>query len=190
MPTTYTKKLAAVAQTQYDKYHWLHEHDAQLAAQIKKYWQDLNLGFPGIETPWSAVFVSWCVRNAGATTDEFKAAAAHSLFVNWAIKNAATGAGLFRGFDIAEYAPQLGDIIQHNRNGNHFDFAFAKANKNYVSHSAIVVETGEDPQGKYALTIGGNEGDSVGRKLVRLKANGLVKQRENSPFICVVQNLK
>ncbi|HMV84792.1 MAG TPA: DUF2272 domain-containing protein [Blastocatellia bacterium] len=190
MPTAYTKKLATVAQAQYDKYHWLHEDDAPLAAQIKKYWQEINLNFPDVDTPWSAVFVSWCISNAGAGSDEFKFAAAHSVFVHWAIKNATAGTGLFQGFAISDYAPQLGDIIQHNRGGNHFDFAFATANKNYISHSAIVVETGEDPQGKYALTIGGNEGDSVGRKLVRLKPNGLIKQRENSPFICVIRNLK
>jgi hypothetical protein len=190
MPTAYAKKLAMVAQGQYDKYHLLHEHDPLLAAQIKKYWEALGLGFPGVDTPWSAVFVSWCVFNAGASNGEFKFSARHSEFVHWAIKNAAAGTGLFHGFDITSYAPQLGDIIQNNRNGNHFDFAFAKANKAYVSHSALVVEIGEDPQGKYALTIGGNEGNSVGRKLVRLKANGLIKQRENGSFICVVQNLK
>jgi len=190
MPTTYAKRLAAAAQSQYDKYHLQHEHDGQLAAQIKIYWEALGLGFPGVDTAWSAVFVSWCVLTAGAATGEFKFSQRHSEFVNWAIKNSANTTGLFRGFEISDYAPQLGDIIQHNRGGNHFDFAFAKANKNYISHSAIVVETGEDPQGKYTLTIGGNEGDSVGRKLLRLKANGLIKQRENSPFICVIQNLK
>lgn len=190
MPTTYAKKLASAAQTQYDNYHLQHEHDTPLAAQIKKYWQGIGLTFPGVDTPWSAVFISWCISNAGASSDEFKFAAAHSIFVHWAIKNAVASTGLFRGFDIAAYAPQLGDLIQHNRDGQHFDFAFAKVNRQYTSHAAIVVEIGEDPQGKYALTIGGNEGNSVGRKLVRLRANGLVKQRENSPFICVIQNLK
>ena len=190
MPTAYAKKLSATAQGQYDKYRLQHEHDAQLSAQIKKYWEALGLGFPGVNTPWSAVFVSWCVLTAGAASGEFKFSQRHSEFVHWAIKNAEAGTGLFRSFEITAYAPQLGDIIQNNRDGNHFDFAFAKANKSYASHSAVVVETGEDPLGKYALTIGGNEGDSVGRKLVRLKTNGLIKQRANSPFICVIQNLK
>jgi hypothetical protein len=81
-------------------------------------------------------------------------------------------------------------LIQNNRNGNRFDFAFAKSHKRYESHSAVVVETGEDPQGSYALTIGGNEGNSVGQKLARLKSNGLIKQRQNSAFIYVIQNLK
>jgi len=45
----------------------------------------------------------------------------------------------------------VGDIIQNNREGNRFDFAFARANPNYISHSAIVIEVGEDTQGRFAF---------------------------------------
>jgi hypothetical protein len=134
--------------------------------------------------------VSWCVKQAGATANEFKFAMAHSVFVNQAIKNASNGTGVFQGFDISVQAPAVGDIIQHNRGGNTFDFAFAKTHTNYVSHSVIVVEIGQDNQGGFAFCIGGNESDSIRRSVVRLNAQGFIKQRSGNPFICVIKNLK
>lgn len=190
MASNYRNKLAGTATEQHTKYHLVDENDQPLSGQIKRYWTDIGLPFPGVETPWSAVFVSWCVKTAGAAPAEFKFAQAHSRFVHWAIQNAVNGTGLFRGFNIADYAPQVGDIIHNNRDGNTFDFEFAKNNKDYASHSAIVVETGQDPNGRYALTIGGNESDSVRRKVVRLKSDGKIKQRTTGPFISVIQTLK
>jgi hypothetical protein len=98
--------------------------------------------------------------------------------------------GVFRGFKITEEAARIGDIIQNNRSGNHFDFDFAAANANYESHSAIVVARGEDSQGRFAVTVGGNESDSIRTRRVILNADGTVKQRSTSPFICIVKNLK
>ena len=103
------------------------------------------------------MFVSSCVKKAGATATEFAFAASHSVFVHQAIKNAASGTGVFRGIDVTTAKPAVGDIIQNNRGGSKFDFAFAKANTDYPSHSAIVVEIGADTLGPFALTIGGNE---------------------------------
>jgi hypothetical protein len=87
--STFTQRLARIAEDQYNKYHLQHEHDPQLSKQIQKYWADLGLNFPGVNTPWSAVFVSWCVKSAGATAQDFKFSAQHSVFVNWAINEAA-----------------------------------------------------------------------------------------------------
>lgn len=42
----------------------------------------------------------------------------------------------------------------------------------------------------YALTVGGNEGNSVGLKRVALCEDGFIRQRERDPYICVIQNLK
>jgi hypothetical protein len=53
-----------------------------------------------------------------------------------------------------------------------------------------VVETGVDSNGNYATTIGGNESDSIRMKVVRLNANGLIKQRPTGSYISVIQDLK
>lgn len=190
-PTPFAMKLAEIAKGQYDTYHTLREKDKKLAAQIHNYWTGLGLSFPGVNTAWSAVFVSWCVKQAGAAKDEFKFAAAHSQFVHAAIGNASNNRGVFRGFDIKSYVPKVGDIIQNNRGGTKFNFEFAKQNAAYFSHSAIVVEEVKDAQGnRFVITIGGNEADSVGRKTVKLDANGKIIQRKKDPYICIIQTLK
>jgi hypothetical protein len=189
MPSTYALKLASVAEDLHSTFHLQHETDPGLTKAIKSFWADVGEAFPGVSVPWSAVFVSACVKRAGATKAEFKFAAAHSVFVNQAIKNADSNTGVFRGREITAHAPQIGDIIQNNRSGNTFTFKDARKKTDYPSHSAIVVETGTDSGGGFALTIGGNESDSIRQTIVRLDKNGMIKQ-VGSRFICVIETLK
>ena len=190
-PSAFAAKLASIAQAQHSKFQFTNESDPSLCKEIKKWTKDIGFPFTSCtEVPWSAVFISWCVKQAGATKAEFKFAMAHSVFVNEAIKNAANGKGVFQAFDISEKPPGVGDIIQNNRRNNTFNFAFAKTHTNYESHSVIVVEIGQDNQGGFAFCIGGNENDSVRRTVVRLDSRGFIKQRAGSPFISVVKDLK
>lgn len=188
MATAYQARLARIAQQQFEKFGLLRENQEPLATQIRAYWEDIGLTFPGVETAWSAVFVSWCVKKAGATKVEFKFAAAHSQFVYEAIANTAANTGVFRGRELSAYAPKVGDILQNNRSGGTHDFEFARTHKSYKSHSAIVIEVGSDVGGKYLRTIGGNESDSVGLKEVRLGATGLVLN-SSGLYICTVETL-
>ena len=188
MPTPFQTKLATVAQQQFNRFRLLRENQPPLSNQIQKYWTDLGLVFPGVATPWSAVFVSWCVKQAGATPGQFRFSSAHSQFVHFAIQNAQNGTGMFHGRKVSGYAPKVGDILQNNRAGNNFDFAHAAANTAYASHSAIVMEVGIDNVGRYLRTIGGNEADSVGLKEVRLNANGVVRNG-NGLYISVIETL-
>ncbi len=191
MPTPFAIKLAEVAREQHAKFQFTNEADPALCQQIKKWTQDIGFPFESCtKVPWSAVFISWCVKKAGATKSEFKFAMSHSVFVHQAIKNTTNGTGVFRGFNFNEKAPAIGDIIQNNRSGNNFNFAFAKANAEYSSHSVIVVETGVDAQGGFAFCIGGNESDSVRRTVVRLDDKGFIKKRTGNSFISIVKNLK
>lgn len=190
MASAYAKKLATTAKKQYDLYRFYSEDDGKLAKQIAKYWGDLGFKFPGVGTAWSAVFVSWCVQQAGADKSEFTFSPAHSQFVYEAIQNGLKQTGVFRAFAVDSYGPNLGDIIHNNRNGASLDFDYARTHKSYQSHSAIVIDVGVDGQGGYAMTIGGNESDSVRRKIVRLDNKGRIKQRTSNPFIAVIQTLK
>lgn len=192
MATTFAKKLARKAEDEFNNYHIYDETAPIMAARIKTYWTDIGLSFPGVGVPWSAVFVSSRVKAAGATKTEFKFAAAHSVFVYQAAKNAAANVGVFRAFAPTSYAPKIGDIIQNNRSGNTFTFSYAKSHENYVSHSAIVVEEGVDGSGRYVRTIGGNESDKVGERIVRVTSSGLIKQPASALnyYISVIQNLK
>ena len=192
MPTTpFAKELADTAQQQYATFKNMDEAEPQLCKQIQKYWTGLGFKFTScVSVPWSAVFVSWCVKQAGATASEFKFAQSHSKFVYKAIANALQNTGVFRGHKITEYQPKPGDIIHNNRGGGTFDYEYAKKHDAYQSHSAIVIEVGEDNNGKYALTIGGNEGDSIRVKEIRLDKNGLIKHRKVNPYISIIENLK
>jgi hypothetical protein len=192
MTTPFARKLAQLAEAEFDAFHGFDETSRQMSRRIKAYWTGLNMGFPGVSTAWSAVFVSFFVKSAGATAREFLFSARHSEFVHAAIQNAKSESGLFRGRRIESYAPKIGDIIQNNRDGNRFDFAHAARRNDYKSHSAIVVEEGTDGNGRYVRTIGGNESDTVGQKIVRVNRAGLILPPRADPtrFICVIETLK
>jgi hypothetical protein len=189
-PSEFVNRIVDLANQQYQKYHQYVESDAPLKEQIRTYWDDLGYTFPGVETAWSAVFISWLMRTGGAAPSEFKISNAHSRFVYWAIANARADRGLFRGYPIESCSPRVGDLIHNNRGKQKLDFAFAAAHEAYESHSALVVALGRDASGTFATTVGGNEGDTVGRKRVPLGADGKIVQRTENPFICVVRNLK
>jgi hypothetical protein len=186
----YPQQVAIIAKQQYQQFHEFEEDDAPMSAQIRHYWEDIGFDFPGVTTPWSAVFVSWIMRQAGANASEFKASTAHSRFVFWAIHNKNNGTGLFWGHAIPNHPVKVGDIIQNNRGGQNLTYNFAAAHEAYQSHSAVVVELGSDGNGRYAITIGGNEANAVGRKRVALDSNGMVRQRDTNPYICVIENRK
>ena len=172
MSTAFEKRLATLAQAQFDKYRWLRENQDPLASQVKTYWTDLGLAFPNVAQPWSAVFVSWRVKQAGATAAQFMFSPQHSQFVHAAIANAKAHAkgganaapGAFTGRDVGQYAPKMGDILQNNRGHGAYTFQYAATHRSYPSQSAIVMEAGVDNKGNYLRTIGGNESDAVGMK--------------------------
>lgn len=186
MSTPYQKKLATLAQEQHRKYSLLRENQEPLAAQIADYWAGIGLAFPNVRTPWSAVFVSWCVKQAGANSQQFLFSSRHGDFVHKAIANANSGNGHFFGRPVSEYQPKVGDILHNNRAGNNFNYAFAATHKQYESHSAIIFEVGHDNRGRYLRTIGGNEDDSVGMKEVRLTSKGIVKNTDGL-YISIIE---
>jgi len=192
MLSEFEQNLANIASGEYTSFHEYDETDEPLAKRIKTYWTELDKKFPGVSTPWSAVFVSWCLKTAGATKKEFLFSDRHSEFVFWAIHNAETGEGLFRAYPIEEIPPAVGYIIHNNRVKKKLTFKYAASHNNYPSHSAIVVATGHDANGRFASTVGGNEGDpgSVKRRRVALDDNGLIVQNPKRPFISVIQTLK
>lgn len=186
--TAFQRRLTTTALRQHDKFHLLRENQEPLKSQVKRYWRDLGFDFESISVAWSAVFVSWCIKTAGATAEHFNFAVAHSRFVNWAIKNAKEQIGSFHGRRPDDYAPKPGDLLQNNRGGGEYNFDYAATHKQYQSHSAIVIEVGSDNVGRYLRTVGGNESDSVGLKEVRLDARGRVKNADGL-YIAVVETL-
>lgn len=190
MVSAFKIKLAEIANDEFQTYGGHSEAGGVLGPRIETYWTDLQWNFPGVKTPWSAAFVCWCLRKAGATKDEFLFHPRHAVFVHWAIANEKAGTGLFRAVRYDAAPPEVGDLVHWNQPGGTFDFPHATTEDSYPSHSAIVVALGQDDDGRFAMTIGGNENDSVGRTRVRLNIAGSIVQRANSPFISLVRTLK
>lgn len=190
MLSAFEAALVQVAEGEFARFGGLDEDFPPLSDRIRQYWEDLGFRFKDVEEPWSAVFVSWCLKQAGAKKSEFLFSAQHSQFVHWAIGNAEARRGVFQAFPFDEVALDVGDIVQWNRNGNIFNFDHAAREKSYPSHSAIVTALGRDAAGRFARTVGGNEGDTIGISRIALNEAGIIRQRAKRSFIAVVQTLK
>lgn len=188
----YRDRLVSVARTEQATFGETVETDEPLRSRIDKYCTDIGVAPPQdiSDFAWSAVFVSWCVKTAGATADEFKFSTMHSVFVKAAIQNALKSIGVFRAWPIEQYAPKVGDIIQRNRSGGDITYGQAKTKTSYPSHSAIVVEVGVSGGRKFARLVGGNERDSIRITRLWLTESGHVQQADGDPYICVIQTLK
>lgn len=142
----------------------------------------------GDEVPWSAAFISWVVRQAGAAYANFQFASSHSVFVNNAINARVTNRldKPFWGYRITEQKPEIGDIIQRNRGSGAFSYSYAENHSEYASHSDIVVEVTPD----VVRVLGGNVSDTVafGGDLQEydLDAEGFI--RPNQRVIALLRN--
>lgn len=191
--------VVAVAKAEFARFHGIDEGDEPLRSHIADYYEaaggSRSLDPTSDSNPWSAAFVSFCMKQGGATAAQFRFNMAHSVYVHAAIANAIAGTGVFRGHRITEYAPKFGDLIHHNRSGGHLSFDFARDNMFYASHSAIVVDFEIRDGVRHAITIGGNEGiaggtGTVGMKAFPLRADGLLNQAAiGVQLISVVENL-
>jgi hypothetical protein len=131
--------------------------------------------------PWSATFVSYVMRKAGAG-DRFKYSAQHSVYIRAAIlaktKNIATAG--FWGHRLSERAPEPGDLICYARQ---LGVSYDTPSADYKSHADIVVarHAGE------IEVIGGNVGNSVTVKHLAIDGNGLLIDDQFAWF-AVLQN--
>ncbi|PDT50839.1 MULTISPECIES: DUF2272 domain-containing protein [Sinorhizobium] len=200
--SAYAQRLVAVARGEHSSFAGFLESDDPLRRRIyRTYLVDLAVADPDDELgwnmpsnisswAWSATFISWCVLAAGARNGEFDLSIRHAKYIKNSIENADSETGVFRARRITEYAPKVGDLICGNRGGGTVTYDQARNLESYNSHGAIVIEFTIENGIRYALTVGGNESDSIRIKKVRLTANGYVKQRSPDPYICVIENLK
>ena len=132
---------------------------------------------------WSAVCISYIIRQAGIPASEFKFAEAHSEYIREAIKarKDKNKDKAYWGLRIDEPEAVLapGDMVGAGRTkGMTFDQAQALFDRkdHYESHSDIVVavRSGE------ADLIGGNVSNSVTKKTIALDAKGKIRDKNLS----------
>lgn len=199
LPVAPRRSAVAVAKTEFDRFHGINEGSQPLRGRIADYYEAGNgsrtLDPTDPDNAWSAAFISFCIKQGGATPAQFKFNLSHSVFVKAAIANASANTGVFRGHPIDAHAVEIGDLVHHNRDGGKKTFAFARDNTGYPSHSAIVVDFEMRDGIRHAITIGGNEAipggtGTVGKKAFALDARGMLDQSRITPrLICVVENL-
>ncbi|MFE0756462.1 DUF2272 domain-containing protein [Inquilinus sp. NPDC058860] len=203
MPVSaFAQRLATVAIGEHQRFSGVPETDRRLRSRIyDTYLAQLKAADPNDPLgwamssdisawAWSATFVSWCLLDAGATNQEFDFSIRHAMYIRKAIADADAGRGVFRARPIDSYAPDIGDVICANRGRGRVTYDEARSRDSYNSHGAIVVDLIERAGKRYAVTVGGNESDSIRRTEVELTRAGTVRQRSVNPYICVIQNMK
>jgi len=123
---------------------------------------------------WSATFISWVLKKAGAGT-RFRYSIKHSVFISQGIRDflQKRGDAGYWAVRLGDAPPALGDIVCWTReNGVDYDH---QNNGSYAGHSDIVVAVESDQ----IWVIGGNVGNSVTRRPLRLVGGVLTPTEQN-----------
>lgn len=163
------------------------EHENGAYQRVGDYWQQglgRNLDGRDRGSPWSAAFISWVMKKAGAG-NKFKYSAGHSVYIREAIKNRKNNvpnAG-FKGYKINEVAPQVGDLVCASRSKDAGKVGY-DTTRSYSSHCDIVVAT---RPGQIDV-IGGNVKNSVWKRPLKIDSQGKLIDRKK-PWFVVIKNL-
>lgn len=124
-------------------------------------WQKAN--------PWSAVFVSWVMRTAGAG-NSFRYSRAHREYIRAARGNRVNNVvgNPFWAYRATEIAPQIGDLVCAWRGGTAVDYDSIAQPGEWKTHCDIVV----DVRSGSIRVVGGNVNQDVGEKTLRTLADG------------------
>ena len=153
------------------------ENQLPFSDYIGKFWNSVGYDWDGTDTniPWFAAFISYVLRIAGGYTG-FKFSLRHSDYIHYAITSREDERDApFWGYRLDEIKPKVGDLICLWR-GTQVDYEYARRHDRYTSHCDIIISI---KNGK-AYTIGGNVGQSVGRKIFALDQNGFFPPSRNA----------
>jgi hypothetical protein len=192
-----------IARAEYQRWGQGTKHeskDPEMRATLVGYWKTV-VSERGAQSAydnrsaWSAAFISWVMKQAGYTKDEFRFAASHSTYIAAgkaaAAKNDSARFRTYRLNDPAHGRPQVGDLVCRDRSdggkgcgGTTYDTIVGGSSK---THCDLVVEVASD----HIMVIGGNvsgprcprDGCTVNIKRVKLDASGFVLERQ-SPGAC------
>jgi hypothetical protein len=166
----FRRKIVAIAKKEYKDWDdgKLKETSSTAYDKIKKYWDSIGWSeskWTPSSVAWSSAFISYVMREAKAN-DDFKYSSSHSSYIVQAIKNRKeNNKNPFKAYLLEEKKVEVGDLICYPRQSN-VDY---DTTNRYKSHCDIVVSVNKDK----ADVIGGNVGNTVGKKTVTLKKGKL-----------------
>lgn len=133
--------------------------------------------------PWSAVFISYVVEKAGGG-DRFSKSAAHQGYIRAARENRlrARVDNPFWAYRADEIAPQPGDIVCAARSNSGATYDNIGDSTHRATHCDVVVERRPGS----VRVIGGNVGNTVGAKTLRLRPDGKLDLTGNQSTLFAV----
>jgi hypothetical protein len=185
----FKKKLVRLANEEHDAWNKngkIKEGSQDTIQRLRDYW---NVGTNTkandnyyINTAWSATFISYLMRKAGAG-DDFKYYPAHSGYITQAIKNRKeNNSKKFKGYKPDEVDVKVGDLVCYPRQkGVTYD-----TKGDYLSHCDLVVSVDNNE----AVSIGGNVSNSVTKTIVPLKNGKIDADKQGKDYFVVIKNLK
>ena len=131
---------------------------------------------------WSAAFISYVMRIAGAGPD-FPYAPDHATYINAAARHQAHG--LLDAEDPASYAPRLGDLACFPRDeARSLTFADLPTSDSFPAHCGIIVGGGA---GTVSI-VGGNVDDAVTMEHLQTNASGELQGNRENWFVVLRVN--
>src|SRR6266702_2839197 len=179
-PTPFKTELVRTARSESESLPGLCRGDKELEDRIESYGRSIGIvNIASFRQHYSAVFISWCMRKAGATEAEFPWRLNHSEYARFALQNAEHEEGIVRARRFEVYAPQPGDIVHVSPDNGQVNFDRIRAGR-YNSESGIVIHIAPGT----ALIVTGNQGTcgNVGAEELMLTDAGLLAQRAQNPF--------
>jgi len=156
-------------------------------ARVREVLREAALRAAIIDTPWSAAFVSYAIRQAGVPADAFPFANAHRAYIYAAFATSAAeltgtgGSALYRACPLATTRPRVGDLICEQREPALADTS-AEAVRERIridlaggtgahsvqrTHCEIVAHI--DRRARKVYSIGGNDQQGVAAKKLNLR---------------------
>jgi hypothetical protein len=172
---------------------WLRETEPAATPILQEYYRDGVCELPSAAqlqsatwhsaNYWSAVFVSWVMRSAGAGIT-FRYHTAHRVYIRAARRNRLDGnaASPFWAYRATEVAPLPGDVVCRSRGGPPVaTYDNIAQNQQWAAHCDIVISS---PQSGQILVAGGNvaipggnpnEGRTAAQRPLRVRPDGLLQ---------------
>jgi hypothetical protein len=176
-----TANIVRVAKEELARWNYgrIKETDPRSRDVLRDYWKTgtgnvftaAQIASPSFQaaTPWSAAFISWVMRKAGAG-GKFKYSASHSVYTAAAKANRiAQNDSPFKAYRISEVTPRVGDLVCKSRAGS--GATYDTIRPGMKTHCDIV--TGAGPDG--LEVVGGNVSNSVSKGRVHLDSAGHIK---------------
>ena len=134
--------------------------------------------------PWSAAFISFVMRDAGALPTVFPFSGNHARYILFGLANRIANrdnASLVY-FDRSEIAPRVGDLIGFSRTANvtsRADIERFLPDKFFPSHTDLVIDVSP---GKCKV-IGGNVGQTIQTATVKIDEFGKIDPSDKHFFV-------